>query len=275
MAMSALHSTNITHSLRKFSRHGGETDVHADGWGVAYYDGHDVNLLREPRAAAFSSMLRYITGLDIVSNLVIAHIREANVGKVGLCNTHPFTRELAGRQHSFAHNGQLPSVMEHPSFLLGRFRPIGVTDSEFIFCILLNMLEALWEGYEGSEDCPSLKARVMAIAAFSNLVRPYGPSNFIYSDGDCLFIHSDQRLQTDGVRRAPALHVIERSCSTAECFANKKGICPNEKQKVTLVSTIPLSNEKWRPLDRGEIIVVRDGSVIYQHQCDIGDSFYS
>lgn len=58
---------------------------------------------------------------------MIAHIRQANRGEVALENTHPFTRELWGRNWTYAHNGQLSG---YKSLETGNFRPVGETDSE-------------------------------------------------------------------------------------------------------------------------------------------------
>ena len=44
------------------------------------------------------------------TDLAISHIRHAARGSLSLANTQPFTRELAGRSHVFAHNGDLPGV---------------------------------------------------------------------------------------------------------------------------------------------------------------------
>lgn len=68
----------------------------------------------------------------------MSHIRQANRGSVALENTHPFTRELWGRYWTFAHNGQLSN---YESLDVGRFVPVGQTDSEKSFCWLLNQLE--------------------------------------------------------------------------------------------------------------------------------------
>jgi glutamine amidotransferase len=69
----------------------------------------------------------------IKSCSVIAHIRQANRGIVALENTHPFTRELWGRNWTYAHNGQLRYKSGD-----GNFHPVGETDSEKAFCWLLH-----------------------------------------------------------------------------------------------------------------------------------------
>ena len=60
-------------------------------------------------------------------------------------NTHPFTRELWGRYWTYAHNGQLSN---YESLSTGYRRPVGETDSELVFCWLLNQIETQFP------DCP-------------------------------------------------------------------------------------------------------------------------
>ena len=84
------------------------TDHHADGWGIAFFEGAGLRALRRPPAG-----LRLAGGrahrAAIRSQLanVIAHIRKATQGPVALENCHPFVRELWGRYWVFAHNGNL------------------------------------------------------------------------------------------------------------------------------------------------------------------------
>lgn len=64
---------------------------------------------------------------------MIAHIRHER-GNV-LENTHPFTRELWGKNWIYAHNGQLKR------YQLRQALAIGQTDSEKSFCWILNQFE--------------------------------------------------------------------------------------------------------------------------------------
>ena len=74
--------------------------------------------------------------------MFIGHIGKANPPNIGRAsaNTHPFSRELSGRSWVFAHNGKLPGLKENSGFTLGRFQPIGETDSEHAFCYLLDQI---------------------------------------------------------------------------------------------------------------------------------------
>ncbi len=78
---------------------------------------------------------------------MVAHIRLANRGEVALENTHPFTRELWGRNWTLMpHNGQLTG---YKSLETGNFRPVGETDSEKAFCWLLRQINAALPAHTG------------------------------------------------------------------------------------------------------------------------------
>src|SRR6185295_15627194 len=130
--------TDIVFSFSGLALRGGDKGPHADGWGLALYEGRSVRTFLEPTAAAGSPLAAYVRSNPIKTLLAIAHVRKRTRGKISLANTHPFVRELWGRHFSFAHNGTLRKVRHHA---LGRFRPIGETDSEYAFCVMLHQLE--------------------------------------------------------------------------------------------------------------------------------------
>ena len=134
LGMSANVPTDIVFSFTGLMQRGGGTGPHRDGWGIAFYEGRGVRLFQDPLASVDSEVARLVQRFPIKSETVIGHIRQANVGKVGLSNTHPFIRELGGRYWTFAHNGQLADFQPKPGF----YRPVGETDSEAAFCDLLN-----------------------------------------------------------------------------------------------------------------------------------------
>src|SRR5690606_26606467 len=100
------------------------------------YEGKGVRCFHDAGASASSRIAEVVQTHPIKSEVAICHIRQANVGEVSLANTHPFTRELWGRYWVFAHNGQLTGFSPAP----GVYEPVGDTDSEAIFCDILNHL---------------------------------------------------------------------------------------------------------------------------------------
>ncbi len=259
-AMSSRYPTSVGFSLETLARRGGLDGPHKDGWGVAYLEGNDVFLLRESSPAAESGLVRFMEKHGPPSDLVLSHIRQATQGEPALRNTQPFQRELGGHAHVFAHNGDLADVKEKCTLNSGRYTPVGDTDSEFAFCCLLEQLKKLWDGAPGK--LPSVESRLQTVAQFAALLRPFGPFNFIYSDGDALFVHAHRRKQDDGDIRPPGLHLLARSCNEQAVDLSESGIMMTPiAQELVLVASVPLTDEPWEPIDEGEVIVLKDGLV--------------
>jgi predicted glutamine amidotransferase len=260
-ALAGRFPTTVRFSLERFARHGGLEGPHKDGWGLAYYVDEDVRLVKEPTPAAESVCVRFLQDHPFRSRIVLSHIRRATRGAVAMKNCQPFARELGGRMHVFAHNGDFPLERLRAAFAPSHFRPVGDTDSELAFCALLDRLRPLWL----HRELPALDARLRVVAAFADAVRPLGPANFIYSDGDAVFLHGDRRFHGDGTpAHPPGLHYLCRRCDARADVSDIDGLklAADAEQEVLLAATVPLTNEAgWLPLGAGAIVVARNGKV--------------
>ena len=263
--MSARHPATVSCSLEEFSRHGGLSGPHKDGWGIAYLEDRDARIIREPAPAASSACVRFIETYPIRSPLALSHIRRATQGKVTLENTQPYARELGGRLHVFAHNGDL-DLASSRELSLGRFRPLGETDSERAFCALLVRLEPVWLRDAAP---PTLAERRDVVVGFAHDLRSRGVANFPYTDGELLFVHAHKRHQVDGHIRPPGLHVLCRRCEKEPGTKNTEITAPGSHlaaadgdQSVVLVASVPLTDEGWEPLGTGEVLTVSAGEIV-------------
>jgi predicted glutamine amidotransferase len=239
-AMSSHLPTDVRASLEAFARHGGLEAPHKDGWGLAYYVEGDVRLVKEAEPASNSECVRFIHDHPFVSGVVMSHVRRATQGRMLMRNCQPFMRELGGRMHVFAHNGDLDLAALRRHMPLRQFHPVGDTDSEWAFCALLDRMRA---------PAP-LDERLGVLARFAAGLRALGQANFLYADGEALFLHSDRRSPGGGrPASAPGLHILRRRC--------------DPHQAVVLAASVPLTEEAgWRALHRGELLAVRDGGII-------------
>lgn len=260
-AISSRYPTSVGFSLETLARRGGRSGPHKDGWGVAYFEERDVFLLREPSPAAESDLVRFMEVNGPPSNLVLSHIRLATQGEPALRNTQPFQRELSGRAHVFAHNGNMPGAREACGQQSRRFTPVGETDSEFAFCCLLERLGDLWD--RGNGRAPSVDARLGVVAEFAASLRSLGPSNFVYSDGDALFVHAHIRKQENGEDRPPGLHLLVRSSNEQAVDLTQSGVMlAPVAQELALIASVPLTDdEPWEPIAEGEVIALKEGCV--------------
>lgn len=266
LAMSSSQPARLTFSLQALAARGGAAGTMHDGWGVAFFQGDDVALFREPAAASDSALVRYLETQGPCTNLAISHIRHATRGTVQLSNTQPFLRELGGRTHVFAHNGDLPGIEGSAAFALGSHRPVGQTDSEQAFCALLARLRPLWE----AASPPSLAARLSLLTAFASDLRALGPANFLYADGDALIAHGHRRLQRASARaEPPGLWMLQRHCPPSDAAPDHHGALSIDRtvQAVVLIASVPLTDEAWRPLAEGELLAVRAGEVLASQFC--------
>ena len=260
LALSSSRPAHLTFSLHTLAARGSAAGSTHDGWGVAFYQGKDVALFREPGAAADSALVRFLESQGPATDLAISHIRHATRGTVTLANTQPFVRELGGRTHVFAHNGDLPGAFRSGALMLGDHRPVGQTDSEHAFCALLGRLGKLW--MTGEE--PSVEARLTLVAEFAAELRLLGPANFLYADGDALFAHGHRRLQRTSHRlEPPGLWIRQRHCTPADPAPDEHGgmSVAQAEQAVVWIASVPLTDDGWRPLVEGEVLAVRGGEV--------------
>ena len=255
LGMSSSRKTVINVSLSVLAERGENPNYHGDGWGIAFHDEDDVRLIKDTGPAKNSEWVKFIQGQEIKCHDVIAHIRKSTIGVVKYSNTHPFTRELLGTVHSFAHNGTMTDVLTDSLFKTNHYNAIGDTDSEHSFCYLMDRMYDLWRKYPGT---PPIEERFQLIDEFASQMRKLGPCNFLYSDGETLFAHGHERHDPATKKVSwPGLHFLNHPCSAEDEGIHIKG----DPQHVVLFASVPLNKENWIPLEKGEIIAVNKGKI--------------
>ncbi len=238
--------TDAQFSFTGFSRRGGGTDHHADGWGIAFFEGKGLRLFVDHESAAQSRMAAFLRSYPLKSTHIVAHVRKATVGPVRLENAHPFTRELWGRHWVFAHNGDLKDYHPH---LHGHFHPVGDTDSERAFCWLMQELAKSHAGV------PSVPELTLTLQELVPQVRRFGTFNFLLSNGEALWAHCSTQLHYL-VRQYPfsAATLMDEDWTVNFAEVNH----PNDRAAV--IVTTPLTrNETWTAFQPGELKVFVDG----------------
>jgi glutamine amidotransferase len=242
--------TDICFSFTGFQARGGATDVHSDGWGIAFFEGKGTRIFLDPQPSCTSPIATLVRNYPIRSKNVIAHIRKATQGSVGLENTHPFMRELWGRYWIFAHNGNL--IHFEPT-LDGSFLPVGLTDSERAFCWLLQELSAQF----GSSS-PDRLTLFAAVHKLTLEIAKYGEFNFLLSNGDCLFAHASTQL-CHIVRQAPFAQAHLNDQDVTVDFSS----VTNPDDRVAVIATQALTdNEKWTDMPPGTLWWFEEGKPV-------------
>jgi glutamine amidotransferase len=238
--------TDICFSFEGFRRRGGETDHHADGWGIGFFEGPGCRLFLDWQSSCRSPVAELVRNYPIRSTNVIAHIRKATVGQTSLANTHPFLRELWGKYWLFAHNGDLKDLPP----VGNRFRPVGSTDSEQAFCWVLESLASRF-------DCePPLAVLQPVLIELATQLGSHGSLNFLLSNGEWLAAHCATKLHYI-VRQAPfgAAHLVDNDV-TVDFSAVTTAL-----DRVAVIATLPLTdNEHWTAMAPGQLLIFRDGA---------------
>jgi predicted glutamine amidotransferase len=251
-ALNANVPTAATFSFTGFSARGGATDHHVDGWGLAFHDGGAARLFHDDRRACDSPLAAFLRQHPVRARNVLAHVRKATQGPVGLANCHPFQREWRGRSWLFCHNGDLKGF--RPA-LDGSHLPVGQTDSEHAFCWLLQQLRDRLPG----RAAPHWQELAPVLAELLPRIAAHGVFNMLLTDGHALYAHASTNLAW--LARA---HPFQRArlvdCELELDLASVNGT----NDRMVLVSTQPLTHgEPWQTFARGELRVFAEGQSVW------------
>ena len=249
LGMNCNTPTDVSFSFTGFAQRGGRTDHHADGWGIAFFEGRGLRHFVDHQPACASPVAELIRRYPIKSSNVVAHIRKATQGEINLQNCHPFVRELWGRYWVFAHNGDLKDFRPR---LHGSFQPVGSTDSEHAFCWLMQELAKSHVGV------PSIAELTLTLRELAPRVAQHGTFNFMLSNGQALWAHASTHLS-----------YIERQHPFASARLADEDLAIDFAQhttpddRVAMVVTTPLTtDETWTAFRPGELKVFVDGRAL-------------
>src|SRR5439155_16045158 len=157
-----------------------------DGWGIGYYPGGEpaASVLKEPAPPAGSIRSELVKAWDqLASSLFLLHIRTATWGSISIANTQPFVRSLGGREWMMAHSGSLKHRLDADP--ASRFQPVGSTDTELVFCELLNRVVA--GGWRSIGEIPP-----EVLEGWFTDYNRHGSMSSILTDGRDMVIYADR-----------------------------------------------------------------------------------
>ncbi len=247
LGLSANVPTDICFCFSGLMLRGGKTGPHKDGWGVAFYEGRGCRLFQDTIPSSNSEIAKFIKHYPIKSHHVICHIRRANIGKICLENTHPFVRQLWGRNWCFAHNGQLRGIKK--KLKLQHFEPIGTTDSEHAFCWILEQFHKKFPKPPKKETdlWPVLKKLCDDLAE-------YGVFNMLLSDSHHLYAHCSTKLAWI-TRKSPFGKAKLIDDDVEIDFHHRT----TPKDIITIIATTPLTDEEWTRAKKGDFLIFSEG----------------
>ena len=206
---------------------------------------------------------------------MIAHVRYATTGSVSLENVHPFSRELWGIHWTFAHNGQVPKFDDSTPLeaqpLLGKttvqdlhYNPVGETDSEAVFCAILNALKA---EFKSLPTLPILHGFLSKLC--KEIIQGDEETtifNFLLGCGKYTQFAFSWPGRRPGSKVWNGLYYIVRSApfQTASLVDADYSIdfakFAKSNDRVAVITTKPLTDEKgWREFEKGQLIMFDKG----------------
>jgi len=224
-AVTAKRRLTVNDTLKTFFSH---SEEHRNGWGLYVKDKGLELMVKEEVKANDSPRLKSILSENIDTALCIAHIRNATIGEVCVCNSHPFTgSDKNGRKWVLFHNG---TIFDAPVLDKYHYVQEGSTDSERILLYIIDRVNQF--DADGSEDRMRLIEDVVA------KIVPGNKLNLMIHDGTYLYVHKNEpgtlykKKENDGIK----------------------------------ISTKPLDDGHWTEVPSNCLQVYKDGELVYEGQ---------
>ena len=231
-----------------------------DGWGLGYYPAGEPSaaVLKEPAPPQGSIRSQLALAWEqVASSLFVLHIRHATWGALSDANTQPFARAWGRRDWLMAHAGSLDQKLAE---LAGPFEPIGSTDTEQLFCRLLNKcVERNWRSL-GEVDIDVMTAWIAEL-------NEIGGMTMCLTDGKDLLVHADRRGDPLWIGQlSPPYDRIAFGDDDLVVDLTRRGA---KSRKGVVVCTEPQHPREgdaeralvWRRLEPGQLLLVREGAV--------------
>jgi transglutaminase-like putative cysteine protease/predicted glutamine amidotransferase len=230
-----------------------------DGWGIGYYPGGEPSaaVLKEPAPPQGSIRSQLVAAWEhLESSVFVLHIRHATWGAITDANTQPFTRAWGRRDWLFAHAGSLlhrPQLDPHATF-----EPVGSTDTELIFCELMNRVaECGWSSI-GDADLDTLRGWLKSL-------NELGALTAVLSDGRdvCVYADRDGQIPIRYWEAVPPYGDLVFADEDLEVDLARRGV---KSRRGVMVATTPMTvsgdgKHEWVQLAPGGLLVIRQGVV--------------
>ena len=232
-----------------------------DGWGLGYYPKGEPSaaILKEPAPPQTSIRSQLALAWEqVASNLFVLHIRHATWGALSDANTQPFARTWGRRDWVMAHAGSLD---RKPDEVPGTFEPIGSTDTEAIFCGLLNrFVERGWRSLAQID--------LDVLHGWLSEINEIGELSICVTDGRDLLVHADRRGVPLWIGAlAPPYDKIAFGDNDLDVDLTRRGAKSRKGLIVCSEQLAPREGDaaralNWRQLPPGGLLLIREGAVV-------------
>ncbi|MCC7541172.1 MAG: class II glutamine amidotransferase [Deltaproteobacteria bacterium] len=229
------------------------------GWGFAWYpsDTRSASVVKDPTSIGDNPMTKVLRDWErFRSDVFLCHVRGA-AKRIKEQDTQPFSRAYAGRDWVLCHNGDLLGDLDAELPLGSRpaFEPVGHTDSEHLFCWLL----------EHAREAGARSLREIGwpeLHGWLERLDQLGTSNLLLSDGEHLVVYHDAE-RFNGLHWLRVRHGAGQSRFVSEAIDVQLDRARAPARDALLFSSVPLSDEPWHAMQGGQMLVVRAGAIVW------------
>ena len=239
LAMTSNCKTDLLFSTNKLFKIAKERS-HKDGWGIAWLNEHNCFELHKGSKPIWESRAARQIIRNVQSNLIVVHARKSEKNDATRKRSHPFKHVALDREWIFAHNGGIDCSAPR------RHRVRSDVDSERFFCCLLDSMESIKTGESQDEK----KLVTAALEDTLKVTKVRTALNFILASRRNLFAFRYYRRDPDYYN----IVYLTRSWKDEKELSKGPGEC------ATILSSEPLSKEKWNPLGNTYMMVVPVGA---------------
>ncbi len=244
----------------------GEGRTLPDGWGLGYYPSGEPSaaILKEPAPPQTSMRSQLALAWEQVeSNMFLLHIRHATWGALSDANTQPFSRTWGRRDWLIGHAGSLDTKPESA----GPNEPVGSTDTEQMFCMLLNrFVEKGWRSL--------MDVDLVELHGWLTELNKNGEVTLCLTDGRDMLAHADHRGVPLWVGLlVPPYEKIAFGDDDLDVDLTRRGA--KSRKGVIVCSEQLLARDGdadksivWRQLAPGTLMLIREGAIIAERTAE-------
>ncbi len=223
-----------------------------DTWGVAFYPDASLQYFQAQKNPLKCKLAQFLTNYSSLKTSIF--MGQSGIRAEGHVNAQPFQRELNKNRYSFVFSGNLTNYQQ--SLPLKRFKPIGNSVGEYLFCYLLGEIEQRNIQSWTKDDC----AWFQGILQRAN---EFGHFSFLFSEGEYLFVYTDRSLKEKlfWLRRSNPYGMVHFVDANRD--VDLSTVYPASAHGF-MFSSKALTTEQWGIIAVNRLAVFKKGSVYWE-----------
>ncbi len=258
----ALNSDSLSSPSIKIKTSLESGTIDSIGWGLGWYpnDDNSAVIIKDAVSRDTQDMVQALTDWASFRFTVLMCNSIGAAKRPTQHDTQPFRRSFSGTDWLFIHDGEFSrdDLEDIHDQATGFLEPLGKTDSELAFCLLLGRIHA-----SGSKSLKEAKGR--NILDWFGELDFHGSADIILSDGKTMvFYHGKNSTKPMFYKRfcPPNLNIALESNSLSLNLNDPRDVY----RTFMMVSTGPFQGEDWEEMELGQLIMARRGAIVWNSQ---------